>query len=420
MYNKLNKFFIVAFSLFSLCSCSTELYYGPFNTYYFNIYGDTLTFNISSSTPHTSSNFVMLCEFMNPSREEFDFIKRHTKFYFQWGRFYNIESQNDPSMQDDAPFLANTAYILDSINNVSYAFKTATDTDKQGKIGDEIAAFVNETIASIENYEEVKQDESIFKLLGVHSFYYLNEPYFTLKNKSFLWKYRYSEEASFYILENETDFVPGITAFKDNENIHSNWRNYNNEIKITPEKVRNGDIPLNEDYQESELDEYFGKSGQILFKESFPNSEGEYKRIASKYVKFLTIGHSFINGFDVSFDADQSNYDSGKDVKFPYSKIYDKQDPILKYNHGGKAQSSAWRYSFRLPTISKNSAKTYYLFEMNNQSDFSESEMMLHFEYQFEVSNGFVNKNFSFDNYAYFNDRFEIDENPWLGGLYST
>ena len=57
---------------------------------------------------------------------------------------------------------------------------------------------------------------------------------------------------------------------------------------------------------------------------------------------------------------------------------------------------------------------------MNNQSDFSESEMMLHFEYQFEVSNGLVNKNFSFDNYAYFNDRFEIDENPWLGGLYST
>ena len=54
---------------------------------------------------------------------------------------------------------------------------------------------------------------------------------------------------------------------------------------------------------------------------------------------------------------------------------------------------------------------------MNNQSDFSESEMMFCFEYQFEVSNGLVNKNFSFDNYAYFNDRFEIDENPWLGGL---
>lgn len=415
MYNKLNKFSIVAFSLFSLCSCSTELY-GVINKYYFTIYETTFPFEISQESSFSSSNCMVVCDYVRPSRDMFNVLKKHTKFYFEWHHYYNAVSLADPSIKYDAPFLANNAYILDSINNVSYAFKTATDTDNQGKIGDEIAAFVNETIASIGNYEEVKQDESIFELLGVHNFYYLNEPYFTLKNKSFLWKYRYSEEASFYILENETDFVPGITAFKDNENIHSNWRNYNNEIKITPEKVRNGDIPLNKDYQESELDEYFGKSGQILFKESFPNSEGEYKRIGSKYVKFLTIGYSFINGFDISFSADQSNYDSGKDVKFPYSKIYDKEDPVLKYNHSGKAQSSSWRYSFKLPTISKNTAKTYYLFEMNNQSDFSESEMMLHFEYQFEVSNGLANKNFSFDNYAYFNDRFEIDENPWLGG----
>lgn len=407
MLNKVTKNLIITFLLFSLSSCNANSSEYWCNTYYFNIYDDVITFNVSDLTSHMSSDCVMLSEFMDPSREEFDYYKKHTKFYFKWQCYDGLE-QKDPLVLYDAPFLDNNVFIFDSINNVSYALKTETGNDKQGKIGDEIANFVYDSIDSIKNYEEVKHYGSPFILLGIHNFSYLNEPYFTLNTKSFLWKYRFSEEASFYLLENETNFIPGTIAFKDNVNIHSNWRNFNNAIKITPIKVRNGDIPFYEDYKDQELDEIYGKCGEIILKESFPDNEGHCKKLTSKYVKNFILGYSFINGYNTSFNTDSNDYESGSDVQFNYSKIYDEQDPILKHSYDENDQSSLWKYSYRYPSSLKNDAKTYYLFEMNNHSDFSESEMILCFDYQFEVSNGPSNKNFSFNNYAYFSDRFEI------------
>ena len=211
-----------------------------------------------------------------------------------------------------------------------------------------------------------------------------------------MWKYRFSELSSFYILESEIEFNPGSKINYGSNGNYSNWLNLNNQFKITPKQIHDQDC-----YNDICVD-FTG--GQIIFRDSAPSDNLTSKMINSIYDSNRLIGYAYENGFSTNLISNDEFSDYNKNINFKFDKEYDKNGPILIYEENVENNSSEWTYKYEFPLNVSNKIKTFYMFEMNNQSDFQESEMLFETNYTFEVSNGQERRKFNFTNFINFND----------------
>lgn len=377
-----SKLFVIAFTLFSCCSCAVkqDLIY---ETYFSSIFGNKIevSYNRKDTGPIFRNEVLFFQNCENQNREDFNFYKQNSRIYFK----YNVATLNDEN--NDAKFLSNNAFILDVKNNVSYTFKTET-ADINYKLK-EINEFTTYAFNKIENYCVGDKVIKPFNLLATHIFYYINNPYFHVNSTYHLWKYRFNDVSSFYILAGDINFLTAISKKDEITNISSKWFNYNNGISLSPVRIYSSGC-YNDVCYESE-------GGQVLLKEAFPCNNSSDKEIISTYNNSLKIGDSLNNGFYANQFSDSNN-------KFVFTKEYKREDPILVHNTSLADNSAEWFYKYKNPIIKNNKVKIFYLFEMNNESDFNESEMLFDINYFVEMTNGKERKSFKFNNFVNFDD----------------
>ncbi len=209
----------------SICSCATVEPLS-FDVFYSYLRGNAIEISLASfgEMPYFDNKIVVLRNIENESRTNFNLSKSNVETYIKYN--INLLENNDINTE----FLSNNIYVLDVKNNVSYAFKTETkDINKKIK---EIYEEMDLICKAIESYERIEESREPFKLISIHNFDYLNVPYCSLYATFYLWKYRFSELSSFYILESEIEFNPGSKINYGSNGNYSNWLNLNNQFKM--------------------------------------------------------------------------------------------------------------------------------------------------------------------------------------------
>lgn len=393
------KALLISVSIVSLCSCSVDNQNECFlPTYYISIWNRNIPisqFESNEIYDFENKRINILANTGGETRGSFNGDVINFDVYVK----YDINSQEEYGYYDEGKFLNVNSYVYDSRNNISYAFKT--ESKDYNNITEEISNFVQKSFDKIQADTYSKQVINCFTLEGTHNYVYLNKPFFKIEETTYLWKYRYSDEFSFYILKTESKFIPGYAISNSENEFDKKRRNYTNQLEITPERI----VLDNRLYSGFEDDEqYIFKSGEVSLLESFPNIHGDSIQLISPALNRETIGYSFVNGFDTNFNYDVNDKSCGTTIKFPYNKKYSLNDPILEHKFDLASNTASWEYRYENPTSAENQVTTYYLFQMNNINDFGESELLFNYHHFFEVSSGQEYYQKEFNNYVYFRD----------------
>ena len=399
MHNKKTyKFIFCIISLASLCSC--EVYRNEYpDTYWLTIRDNSFELYTGPSTADEVIDEISVYGNDSAGIDGLNFDRAYNKLYAE----YHVTRETNENRIYD--FLYDSdSFVYDCENSISYAYKTSSEEINIRAY--EITNFLNETFKKIENEKYNYPSRQPFTLLGVHNFTYTDKPYFLMNTSTYLWKYRLNDNSSFYILESDTDFIPGCEAGKYNSDYIVNWRNFNNQITIIPHTLfktiyycsSGSDYCIPFDKREVE-------SGRIIRDETFPLVDAEASIITKNDEITLPLGYSFLNGFDFEYNYSLNNKSYGEDPVFPYSKTYNKENPKLFYSIDIFNSEPTWLYSYEYPTKISNHTKSYYIFSMFNDSYFLESEMLFEIQYNFEVSTGVQYHSSAYNNYAYFSNK---------------
>lgn len=258
----------------------------------------------------------------------------------------------------------------------------STYSTSETEITKEINEFYNDRMEYIKeeksNVLSSSLDNDLFTYVTSGYERVVSKPYGYMDHSYTIKKYRVNEVSSLYIVETDSEYVPGSIAYANNDTSYNkNMYNYAGYIHLVANQAK------------VELDQSFIRYGGIPYiKDAWPlNSPGTIT-ISSTYSAGLSLGYSFKNGFSLEDSSVGSQYDVGLNIGYSYSKAYTNQEPRLSSQHdSNRYDKYQWSYQY---ADKKNGRETFhlrtgYMFEMNNHGHGLLDEGQFGLEYRFRM-----------------------------------
>lgn len=264
-------------------------------------------------------------------------------------------------------------------NNVFHNDSLTTYSKDKEAIETEIIDFYEERINYANELNENETSELFQYVTSGHK-RIVKKPYGYMDHSYTVKKYRASDISSLYIVETNSDFVPGIVAYLNGDssygyNIHTMY----------------GYMHLNATQAVDEIDQstkYYG--GIPCFKDAWPVNVPGKISINSSYNYGVSYGYSFKNGF--SLDNFSLEYDDskGQNIEYSYSKTYTTDEPRLTAQHDSNDYNKyQWTLIYNDPNngCETSHLSTGYMFEMNNSGHemVGEGQFGLHYDFLMNV-----------------------------------
>lgn len=305
------------------------------------------------------------------------------KILFEYQPFDNL-SLNDSSEKE----VANIYYYKEG---TFHKDTLSTYSTNETEITKEISEFYNDRM------EYIKEEKNSVLTSSVNSelFTYVtsgyrrvvSKPYGYMDHSYTVKKYRVNDVTSLYIVETNSEYVPGMIAYANNDTSYDqDMYNYSGYIHLVANQAK------------EELDQSSIRYGGIPhIKDAWPvNSPGTIT-ISSTYSVGLNLGYSFKNGFSLDNISVESQYDVGLNISYSYSKAYTNQEPRLSAQHdSNNYEKYQWSYQY---VAAENGGETFhlrtgYMFEMNNYGHDLLGEGQFGLEYRFRMQVSQRKKNF--------------------------
>ena len=257
------------------------------------------------------------------------------------------------------------------LNDTSEADKEAIET--------EIIDFYEERINYANELNENETSELFQYVTSGHE-RIVKKPYGYMDHSYTVKKYRASDISSLYIVETNSDFVPGIVAYLNGDssygyNIHTMY----------------GYMHLNATQAVDEIDQstkYYG--GIPCFKDAWPVNVPGKISISSSYNYGVSYGCSFKNGFSLDNFSLEHDDSKGKNIEYSYLKTYTTDEPRLTTQHDSNDYNKyQWTLIYNDPNngCETSHLSTGYMFEMNNSGHemVGEGQFGLHYDFLMNV-----------------------------------
>lgn len=267
-------------------------------------------------------------------------------------------------------------------NDIFYNDTLSTYSTDEKEISKEINEFYNDRVEFIKKEENNvlsdNTDSSLFTHVTSGYKRVVAKPYGYMDHSYVVKKYRANNVSSLYIVETDSDFVPGSVAYKNGDTSYNkNMNNYFGYIHLVANQAK------------EELDQSSIRYGGIpRIKDAWPLNSAGTITIASTYSIGLSLGYSFKNGFSLDDISVENQYNVGANIGYSYSKSYTNQEPRLSTQHdSNNYEKYQWSYQY---AQSKNGNETFhlrtgYMFEMNNSGHSLLGEGQFGLEYQFRM-----------------------------------
>ena len=298
----------------------------------------------------------------------------------------------------------NVAKLYYNKNGTFYEDTLSTYSNNQDEIEKEIIDFFEQRMIFIQQNEykstrDVSTDLFTFVTSGYKRI--VKKPYGYMDHTYTIKKYRVNDATSLYIVETDSEFVPGQIA-------------YNNGDTSYDSKMRNnfGYVHLIANQAVEELDQstiHYGATP--YFKDAWPvNSPGTIS-ISSTVNVGLNLGYSFTNGFSLDNISVENQSSIGANIGYSYSKTYTNQEPKLSTQHGSNYNEYQWSFQY---ADGKNGDETVhlrtgYMFEMSNTNHSLIGEGQFALEYNFRMK---------VEKWSQFIFWFGTEQDPFDGQLY--
>lgn len=267
-------------------------------------------------------------------------------------------------------------------NNVFHNDTLSTYSTDENEIKKEIDEFYNERMQYIKEEKNTilteTPDNSLFSVVTNGTKRVIAKPYGYMDHHYVVKKYRANNVSSLYIVETESDFVPGVVPYRNNDTSYDkDMRNYSGYIHLVANQAK------------EELDQSSIRYGGVPhIKDAWPLNSPGMITITSSFTMGLSLGYSFKNGFSLDNISAENQYNVGANIGYGYSKQYTIQEPRLSTQHDSNNYNKyQWSYQYE---DSKNGDTTFhlstrYMFEMNNSGHSLIGEGQFGLEYRFRL-----------------------------------
>lgn len=252
--------------------------------------------------------------------------------------------------------------------------------------------FYNEFISTTNIFKQSVEFDSGIEPIGSQTIKVLEEPYGYMYFDLTASKYKFSEKASLYFLENNFMFVPGKLARKNGHTEYENYKRYKYSEEFVSMEAMQGEAEMGYD------DIIY--TGSPVLKDYYPTNSPRTITISSSYDEGWTIGTSGSAGFDSDGPSFEVGASEDSSYTFSYSKSYTQEDPSLTCSVAPRNNDLVeWRFLFREIIEEDGVDDPYlyfshngllgYIFETNNfdEDRNCENEFDLVLNYEFELEN---------------------------------
>lgn len=254
--------------------------------------------------------------------------------------------------------IAKVYYYKNNIFNIDTISSASNDLMKAKK---EIVNFCRERIQNLSqnNISARSVDSSLFTYVTSGYKRIVHQPDGYMDHTYTVRKYRVDNITSLFIVETNSDFVPGSIAYQNGDT------SYN-------KKMRNdsGYIHVNAEQAVVQIDQSMTRYGGVpVYKDSWPVNSPGVITITSTYNVGVNLGYSFKNGFSLDNISLENQFDYGANISHSYSKAYTSQEPRFSSQHDSNNYNMyQWSYQY---VDNVNGDETFhfntgYMFELNN------------------------------------------------------
>ena len=281
-----------------------------------------------SSFEDDIKSFVNKDTFVDKSTNDYtisDFQQKYKQIkVLQYLPFKSINS-NDRKQKEIVKY----SYYKDAVLHIDVL---SSDSFDKNEVLKEIDSFYNDRTdyeKSSSNNFKMSANSELFVPITSGYKRIISKPYGYMDHSYEVKKYRSSDISSLYIVETNSDFIPGSIAYKNGNTSFD-------------EKMRCnfGFIHLDVPQAIVEIDQSMIRKGGVpVFKDAWPINNPGMVTISSTYNVNTTIGNSYKNGFSLDNISIENQSEYGVNIGYTYSKSYTNQEPRLSTQHDADRKS---------------------------------------------------------------------------------